>query len=221
MTEAGDVELASAVSNRPSLVLPTGVFDKLYDYQTAGLEFMWKLFEKQEGGILADEMGLGKTVMVTSFLCGLRRAGLASHVLVLLPVTLLETWEREAKLWCPQWRVWTLHGRPDQRQRALRGAMRPSGGILLTSYELLCKTVEELRAVAVRNEAEPPAKRSRRVEKAVANPSGDDEDRAEEMDEEQMDPDLLAPAGARGLELPEVGSRRPWDVIVCDEAHRF
>ena len=40
-------------------------------------------------------MGLGKTFQVASLLCGLIRTGAIKRVLILCPVSVLETWRRE------------------------------------------------------------------------------------------------------------------------------
>lgn len=161
---------------------------------------MARLFQAGKGGILADEMGLGKTVQVCTLLGGLRRAA-ASHVLILMPVTLMDQWRREIKTWCPDWHAFTYYGTPAQRSRALSEVMRPQGGILLTSYSLfsnnhaqLCKVHEAEPVEDLDCEASPAKKRRARAGEAAA--------------------------GARGA-LRANGRERPWDLVICDEAHNM
>jgi len=197
-------------------VLPRDIFTALYPYQRAGVAWMARLWQSKQGGILADEMGLGKTVQVCALLNGARKAG-ASHAMLLLPVTLLDQWAKEGRKWCPGWPIFLYHGAPNERARALRGIMRPQGGMLLTSYQTLCHC-ESLFEVAIADAAEP-----RRYKKRV--PSGQqkrrrmNDDEGEEFedsaDEEPCEPEV--PGGG----FPELGTSKPWDLVICDEAHRL
>eukprot|EP00435_Cladocopium_sp_Y103_P066357 s1151_g28.t1 len=198
--------------------LPNDVFDRLYGYQREGVAWMAKLMSRQHGGVLADEMGLGKTIQVCALLNGARKAG-KTHALLLMPVTLLEQWSREAKSWCPGWPVYTYYGTMGQRAKALRGIRRPMGGLLLTSYSLAINC-EELLQVRVEDTPEPTRRRGR---PPGAQPSkrrklDDDDGEGEAVEsEEEIEPEL--PGGGEGL--PEIGSTRAWDLVICDEAHRM
>ncbi|CAE7341034.1 CHR24 [Symbiodinium natans] len=199
-------------------VLPADTFDRLYPYQQKGVAWMARLWQKGHGGVLADEMGLGKTIQVCALLNGARKAG-ATHALLLMPVTLLDQWSREARLWCPGWPVYTYYGTPSQRAKALRGLRRPMGGLLLTSYSLL-SNCEDLLEVQVEDVPEPTHRRGRKPggEKPSKRRKLDDDDGFDEggdSEEELLEPEL--PGG----ELPALGSRRSWDLVVCDEAHRM
>jgi len=202
-----------------AFTLPVDVFDRLYPYQRSGVAWMAQLLQKSHGGVLADEMGLGKTIQVCALLNGARKAG-ATHALLLMPVTLLDQWSREARAWCPGWPVYTYYGTPAQRAKALRGIRRPMGGLLLTSYSLV-SNCDELLQVCVADIPEPTHRRGRRLgcgEKPAKRRKLDDDDGFDEAgDSEEEPPEPEVPGG----ELPALGSCRSWDVVVCDEAHRM
>ena len=46
------------------LKLKRETFNKLFDYQKRGVQWMWELHQQRVGGIIGDEMGLGKTAQV-------------------------------------------------------------------------------------------------------------------------------------------------------------
>ena len=46
------------------LKAPSVIWDRLYDYQKVGVQWMFGLHQQHCGGILGDEMGLGKTIQV-------------------------------------------------------------------------------------------------------------------------------------------------------------
>ncbi|CAI7814938.1 unnamed protein product [Closterium sp. NIES-54] len=78
--------------------------------------------------ILADEMGLGKTVQAVVLL------GLLGHLdnnpgphLVVAPASLLDNWQRELQLWCPQLRVVLYHGGQRGALRELYGGKGKKG----------------------------------------------------------------------------------------------
>ena len=53
------------------LKVPSSLWEKLYNYQKIGVQWMFELHQQKCGGILGDEMGLGKTIQVISFLASL------------------------------------------------------------------------------------------------------------------------------------------------------
>ncbi|CAK0812774.1 unnamed protein product [Prorocentrum cordatum] len=201
--------------------LPQQTFDRLYPYQRAGVAWMARLWQKRQGGVLADEMGLGKTVQVCSMLNGARRAG-ATHALLLLPISLLDQWAKEARVWCPGWPVYTYYGSAAQRAQALRRVSKPQGGLLLTSYALI-GNVDDLFRVIVDEAPSPVQRRGGRGHgRGGPRPSKrrkmDDDEGLEDAsgEEEPREPEL-----PDGGELPRSGSVRPWDIVICDEAHRM
>eukprot|EP00930_Biecheleria_cincta_P046342 TRINITY_DN31958_c0_g1_i1.p1 TRINITY_DN31958_c0_g1~~TRINITY_DN31958_c0_g1_i1.p1 ORF type:complete len:1592 (+),score=415.02 TRINITY_DN31958_c0_g1_i1:431-4777(+) len=220
--QPGMVQLQSDESGKLPFMLPSAVFDRLYPYQRTGVAWMARLFQRGIGGVLADEMGLGKTIQVCALLNGARKAG-ATHALLCLPVTLLDQWAKEARVWCPGWPVYTYHGTAAQRSKALRGIRRPIGGLLLTSYSLMSSNgsnLEDLLQVLINDAPEPtgrkrgrPAGKSRKRQKL----DGDDE----YLEFEESEDEVVEPEMPGGGSLPAVGACKPWDLVVCDEAHKM
>ena len=76
------------------------------DYQITGMNWMRHLHSYGIGGILGDEMGLGKTLQIISFLASLHHEGIAKGPhLIVAPLSVLQTWVNEIKIWCPSLRV--------------------------------------------------------------------------------------------------------------------
>lgn len=91
------------------LKIPETIFEKLFDYQKVGVQWLWELHCQRAGGIIGDEMGLGKTIQVLSFLGALHFSDMYKPSIIICPVTLLRQWKREAKKWYPKFHVELLH----------------------------------------------------------------------------------------------------------------
>ena len=101
--------------------------------------------------MLADEMGLGKTIQAIAFIKELMVVHrITRPFLVSVPLSTIENWRREFKLWCPEARVVTYLGKTSSRKviqdlelffdlRAPNGAdlSIPSFNVLLTSFDYL------------------------------------------------------------------------------------
>jgi len=210
---SGLVELVSETPGA-SFALDPNIFDKLYPYQRVGVAWMANLWQQRKGGILADEMGLGKTIQVCALLNGIRKAG-ATHALLLLPVSLLAQWAKEARIWCPGWPVYTYYGSASQRAYALRRISRPEGGVLLTSYSLLSSAGGLCNLVV--DDAPSPVKRKGKGKGNGKRRRLDDDDGElmEGIEEDPVDPEIPATG------LPSSGQTKVWDLVVCDEAHKM
>ncbi|MFO7858269.1 MAG: DEAD/DEAH box helicase [Ectothiorhodospiraceae bacterium] len=89
--------------------------------------------------MLADDMGLGKTVQVLAHILVEKEAGrLDRPCLVVVPTSLLVTWEREVRRFAPDLRIVRLHG-----ARRNLGAV-PDADLVVTSYGVLRSDVEGL-----------------------------------------------------------------------------
>uniref|UniRef100_A0A7N0U8W1 Uncharacterized protein n=1 Tax=Kalanchoe fedtschenkoi TaxID=63787 RepID=A0A7N0U8W1_KALFE len=104
-----DRDESLSVTLEGGLRIPEIIFDKLFDYQKVGVQWMWELHCQRAGGIIGDEMGLGKTIQVLSFLAALHFSGMYKPSIIVCPVTLLRQWKREAKKWYPSFYVELLH----------------------------------------------------------------------------------------------------------------
>ncbi|CAJ1954584.1 unnamed protein product [Cylindrotheca closterium] len=80
----------------PKLAIPSKLFKTLFDYQKEGVAWMAGLHNGRIGGLLGDDMGLGKTYQVLAFIGGLMKAQTIRNCLVVAPVSVLRSWEREA-----------------------------------------------------------------------------------------------------------------------------
>ncbi|MGB8020301.1 MAG: SNF2-related protein [Candidatus Nanopelagicales bacterium] len=110
---------------------PPGVHATLRHYQRAGLDWLTWLADNGVGGVLADDMGLGKTLQVLVWIC----ADHQGPTLVVCPVTLVDTWARQAAQFTPGLRVATYHG---GARGSVAEALRDVD-ILVTTYGLLAR----------------------------------------------------------------------------------
>ena len=122
-----------------SFKVPRDLYEKMFEYQREGLQWMLKLYAQRAGGILGDEMGLGKTLQVISVVSALERSGfLAFPVLIVCPTTLIRQWINEFHMWSPRLRVVVLHGglMPGRRidDRYLQSLIDKQVHVLITSY---------------------------------------------------------------------------------------
>ncbi|GLU03662.1 hypothetical protein SLE2022_208500 [Rubroshorea leprosula] len=130
----------SYVTLEGGLKIPENIFDKLFDYQKVGVQWLWELHCQRAGGIIGDEMGLGKTVQVLAFLGALHFSNMYKPSIVICPVTLLRQWKREARRWYPRSRVEILHDSawdPSYRNKRAKsyGSDSESEGSLDSDYE--------------------------------------------------------------------------------------
>jgi len=81
----------------PELTLSAKAYDKLYAHQKIGVQWMASLHSNGVGGILGDDMGLGKTIQTLTFIGGLMRSRSIRNALVVCPLSVLQSWQREAE----------------------------------------------------------------------------------------------------------------------------
>ena len=118
----------------PTTPLPAGLHAELRPYQHQGLDWLQFLRSHGLAGILADDMGLGKTLQTLAHIQCEKEAGrLDRPALVVVPVSLLGNWQREAARFCPGLRCLVLHG----AERHGQAADLAQADLVLTSYSLL------------------------------------------------------------------------------------
>ena len=77
------------------LLLPEELKTRMFAHQIDGLQWLYGLHFSHPGGILGDDMGLGKTFQVNCLLTGLMRSDRIQRVLIVAPVSVLPSWNRE------------------------------------------------------------------------------------------------------------------------------
>eukprot|EP01038_Epipyxis_sp_PR26KG_P004727 gene4727-6632_t len=91
-----DINFGQVTLKRNELNLPNQLRARLFKHQLEGVEWMYRLFLSDiPGGILGDDMGLGKTFQVTCLMCALVRSNLINRILIVAPVSVLQSWYRE------------------------------------------------------------------------------------------------------------------------------
>jgi SNF2 family DNA or RNA helicase len=132
--------------------IPEHVFDKLMPHQKDGIKWLygrWKVKHTCGLGILADEMGLGKTVQAVVTLLGLIISNYIHHALVVVPLGLLDTWEKHLQQWIPSTTCLVFHGSITKTKRGiseLRSIIN-SGGVVVTTYDAV-KTNEQIKSTS-------------------------------------------------------------------------
>lgn len=92
---------------------PTLFRGTLRKYQSEGLNWLWFFDRANLGCCLADDMGLGKTVQFLSLMqherSVLEKEELLPSLLI-VPMSILDNWQREALRFAPELRVYLHHG---------------------------------------------------------------------------------------------------------------
>ncbi|XP_058460266.1 DNA repair and recombination protein RAD54B-like [Malaya genurostris] len=129
----------------------------LRPHQREGVKFLYKCvigftLEESErfGAILADEMGLGKTLQCICLIYTLLKHGpygqpMLKRVLIVTPSSLVSNWDSEITKWLKTERIFTFIVGPNNLLKKF--AQSPHIPILIISYEMLAKQIEELNSV--------------------------------------------------------------------------
>ena len=110
---------------------------KMFPYQLEGMSWMLNQHAQGVGGILGDEMGLGKTLQVISFLAALKDAGQDGPHLIVAPLSVLPTWQKELQTWCPSIKVLLFHGSEHVRKALWASSNQERDLVIITTYEML------------------------------------------------------------------------------------
>jgi SNF2 family DNA or RNA helicase len=148
--DAGDVRWLKALiddavhSTVAAVPTPAGFDGVLRPYQERGVGWMVFLGQLGLGACLADDMGLGKTAQVIATLLADPEEGPA---LVVCPVSVLGTWERELTRFAPSLRVMSHHG-PQRHDHEKAFEKRVADyDVVLTTYSLLARDQDYLSSV--------------------------------------------------------------------------
>ncbi|MEC3954751.1 DEAD/DEAH box helicase [Nocardia sp. CDC153] len=128
---------------------PVGLKAQLRPYQQRGLSWLATMSRLGCGAILADDMGLGKTVQVLALLVHERESAAAADesvgpTLLVCPMSVVGNWQREAQRFAPDLRVLVHHG-ANRRSGAALDAAVADADLVITTYALLARDVEELK----------------------------------------------------------------------------
>ena len=153
--------------------IPPELEGVLREYQKRGFLWLKTLQYNGFGGILADDMGLGKTLQVIAFLLSdyrdrderdaresdaRERKGTAGQdlaqnsaqrgALIVAPASLVYNWKNEFKKFAPELPIRMITGMAAERAELIRSA--GENEILLTSYDLLKRDLQEYKACRFR-----------------------------------------------------------------------
>lgn len=106
---------------------------RLYPYQQDGLKWLQYCCLNRIGGLLGDDMGLGKTAQIIALIAWTIEKNLFANILIVVPSTLLENWNREFKFFAPSIDVYTHHGNIRTGSVLLLRQQK----VVLTSYSLV------------------------------------------------------------------------------------
>jgi superfamily II DNA or RNA helicase len=145
----------------------------LRPYQERGVAWLSFMASIGLGACLADDMGLGKTVQLLALEAIERTRADCGPTLLVCPMSLLGTWQREAAKFAPDLRVSIHHGAA--RDHGARLAARVAAAdVVVTTYSTAARDADELagtrwhrlvldEAQAVKNQNTGPAQALRRI----------------------------------------------------------
>ena len=168
----GDLLAGSAERTLTPVDPPAGFTAQLRPYQQRGVAWLAFLASLGLGACLADDMGLGKTVQLLALEAHDRRDAHPGPTLLLCPMSMVGTWEREAARFVPGLRVRAHHGPARPRGDDLRTALVDTD-LLVTTYATAARDADDLadvdwhrlvldEAQAVKNARSLPARAVRR-----------------------------------------------------------
>jgi superfamily II DNA or RNA helicase len=122
---------------------------QLRPYQQRGLSWLAFLSALGLGACLADDMGLGKTVQMLALEAYERARQERGPTLLVCPMSLVGTWQREAARFAPDLRVLAHHGAARLHGDELRAAVAEAD-LVVTTYATAARDADELADLAWR-----------------------------------------------------------------------
>jgi superfamily II DNA or RNA helicase len=168
----GDLLAGTAERTLSPVDPPPGFTAQLRPYQQRGVAWLAFLSSLGLGACLADDMGLGKTVQLLALEAHDRDHTDPGPTLLLCPMSMVGTWEREAARFVPGLRVRAHHGPARARGDDLRAVLAGTD-LLVTTYATAARDADDLadvdwhrlvldEAQAVKNARSQPARAARR-----------------------------------------------------------
>ncbi len=136
----------SSFSTEEDLQMPKGLHAELREYQTKGFSWLWFMYKYGLNGILADDMGLGKTLQALSLIQKAKETDGDMPVLVICPTSVVFNWESEIQKFTPDLTCLKLAG----VDRKNMFSEIPNYDIVITSYALIRRDIEELKDIKFR-----------------------------------------------------------------------
>ena len=136
----------TSFSTDENLTLPKGVNAELREYQMKGFSWLWFMYKYGLNGILADDMGLGKTLQALSLIQKAKEEDGSMPVLVVCPTSVVFNWESEIQKFTPELSCLKLSG---VDRKSLFDKI-PEYDIVITSYALIRRDIEELKNIKFR-----------------------------------------------------------------------
>lgn len=136
--------------------LPKKLETILREYQKKGFLWLKTLEHNGFGGILADDMGLGKTLQVIALLLSdfleqkEEGAKCDRGTLIVSPASLVYNWKSEFEKFAPELSVYMVTGTAAKRAELIKNAGMQD--VLLTSYDLLKRDVQEYERYSFRSQ---------------------------------------------------------------------
>ena len=122
--------------------LPKKLTAGLRNYQKVGFEWLTTLDQYNLGGILADDMGLGKTIQAIAVVCKyIESEKNPKPSLIVCPSSLSLNWMAEIEKFSEGLKAEVIHGTYEERVKQINNI--PKNNIVITSYELLKRDIEE------------------------------------------------------------------------------
>lgn len=126
-----------------NIEIPNNLNANLREYQKVGVRWLRMLDYYGLGGILADDMGLGKTIQLLCVVCSYIAQNGKKPSLVVCPSSLCLNWQNEAEKFTSGIKSIVIHGTSEERMKQI--AAIPEYNIVITSYELLKRDIEEYK----------------------------------------------------------------------------
>ncbi len=147
----GDLLSGQADARVAPVPAPAALVAQLRPYQERGLSWLAFMARLGLGVVLADDMGLGKTVQLLALLLAEHEAAAPGApprpTLLVCPMSVVGNWQREAARFAPGLRVHVHHG-PERRHGEDLATAVAASDLVLTTYALVARDVEDLAAVS-------------------------------------------------------------------------
>ncbi|NXD18830.1 RA54B protein, partial [Spelaeornis formosus] len=138
------------------VVVDPYIANNLRPHQKEGILFLYECVMGMRvsgrfGAILADEMGLGKTLQCIALVWTLLRQGpygckpVLKRTLVVTPGSLVKNWKKEFQKWLGSERIKVFTVDQDHRVEEFLGS--PLYSVMIISYEMLLRSLEQIQAV--------------------------------------------------------------------------